>query len=1164
MRWTLNLLPMLLLVGRLTAQDCSITNLTAEVVDCNNAQFFIVLNFQSENTGQQGYSVSLNGIPLGNYQYQDLPDTLGPYPAIAGVDYQLTVADLVEVNCTASVVLDLSSCAGLTCDDVVNLTVQTGDCNPDGSYELTLDFDAPNILPNLFFTVITGAGDSIGTFQLADLPVTISDYPNNGGTTDSVTICLEGVLNCCATAQFDVPDCNSVPCDISNLTVETGNCNSDGSYQIKIDFDYTQPAAAPDFTVTGNGVDLGTFPLSALPLEISHFPGGGPVGVVTVCLHNNPNCCETLEFQAPNCPPDTSDCRVYDIRVKTDTCTSDTTYWVRINFKVDNPDSDSFTVYANSGVNLGTYAIADLPLILTNYPYDGGTTDRITICVGPNCCATRKFRVPDCLPNIDCDIYDLVVENGDCTSDSTYNIKVNFGSLGADADSVTITIDGVVQGTFSPDSLPIMLNDVAWNGGNLAEIKVCYSSNCCETKRFPVPDCLPGVTCEIYDVRVQTGDCNDDGTAYDIKINFEVANPDSDEFHLWGNNGDVDYGTFPLSALPLTIEDFPYEGGPTDNIRICLSDDCCITRNFAVPDCVVDSACQVYDVRVRTGACNPDGTYRVRVSFKTQNTMADSFNIIAGNGDVFGPFSLNDFPAFIKFFPASGDDFDELTVCLIDSSGDCCKTKKFEAPDCGGGPDCEITNLVVDPGACNPDGSYSLVLNFGTNINDPNAQFEVFGNSQSLGTFGLGDLPLTILNFPNNNDPTGVVKVCIVGQPNCCATLEFQQPDCPSLCDIVGLTADPGACNGDDDSYSLTLNFDLQTPGAALEFEVFGNGENLGTYGIGDLPLTIDSFPGSNSPVGVLKVCLVNVPNCCAIIEFQQPDCSPGQDTTCAINDLNIIVGDCDPNGGTFGIKIDFTVAGSPAPDSVDVYGNDGSVYFGRFGSADSPIEIINYPSTPGSNPTVKVCAADNPDCCASTDFQAPDCPTPDSCSIYDLQVLATPCISGQFFAILTFNFQGGGLQGFNISGNGTSYGNFSYGVTQPLILGPLNGDGITEYEFIVQDIQDAQCLDAFQLGIIDCQQIDPRTGAVWGETLDIALAPNPAQDWLTVSTTLSGEMNSRAFVQVFSAEGRLVRNVTVADARVFSLDVAGLQRGLYHLSVQTAAGRLNSTFAKQ
>lgn len=1163
MRWSLNLLPMLLLVGRLTAQDCSITNVAANVVDCANAQFFVNLNFQAENTGQQGFSVTLNGIPLGNFQYQNLPVVLGPLPAVAGVDYQLTVADLVDPTCSASTLLDLSSCAGLTCDDIVNLTVQTGDCNPDGSYELTLDFDAPNILPNLFFTVFTGTGDSLATYQLADLPVTISNYPNNGGTVDSVSICLQGVLNCCATTSFDVPNCPG-NCDISNLSVETGACNPDGSYQIKLNFDYSQPASAPEFSVTGNGVNLGSFALADLPIEISHFPAGGATGVVTVCLHNNPNCCETLEFQAPNCPPDSSDCKVYNIRVKTDTCTSDTTYWVRINFKVDNPDSDSFTVYANSGVNLGTYAIADLPLVLTNFPYDGGTTDRITICVGPNCCATRKFRVPDCLPNILCDIYDLAVETGDCTSDSTYNLRVKFNTLGADADSVTITIDGNVIGTFLPDSMPIALTDVAWNGGNLAEIKVCYSDNCCETKHYPVPDCLPGVSCEIFDVRVQTGDCNDDGTAYSIKINFEVANPDADEFHLWGNNGDVDYGTFPLSALPLTIPDFPYEGGATDNIRICLSDNCCITRNFAVPDCVSDADCQVYDVRVRTGACNPDGTYRVRVSFKTLNATADSFNIIAGNGDVFGPFSLNDFPAFIKFFPASGDDFDELTVCLIDSSGDCCKTKKFPAPDCGG-PDCEITNLVVDPGACNPDGSYSLVLNFATNITDPAVQFEVGGNSQSLGTFALGDLPLTILNFPNSNSPTGVVKVCIVGQPNCCATLEFQQPDCPTLCDIVDLSADPGDCNGDDDSYSLTLNFGLQTPGATTHFEVFGNGQSLGTYGIGDLPLTIDSFPGSSSSVGVLKVCLVDVPNCCAIVEFQQPDCSPNQDSTCAINDLAIEVGDCDPNGGTFSIKVDFSVSGSPAPDSVDIYGNDGSVNFGRFDVASAPILIINYPSTPGSSPTVKVCAADNPDCCASTEFQAPNCPTPDSCSIYDLQVLATPCISGQFFAIITFNFQGGSQQGFTINGNGTSYGSFSYGVTQPLIIGPLNGDGVTEYEFIVQDNEDAQCHDAVMLGIVECQVIDPRSGAIRGENLGIALSPNPVQDWLTVSTLLPAEMlDSRATVQVFSADGRLVYNRTVADARAFGLDVSGLQPGLYRLSVLTAAGRVNGTFAKQ
>lgn len=1165
MRWYFNLLPMLLLAGSLAAQNpCSITDLTAQVVDCANGEFFVTLNFQHENTSQQGFSVANNSGPIGQFAYADLPVTVGPFVAGTGVFYGFVVTDLADPACFAAIGLGpvTLDCTTLPCDQLTGLSVETGDCNANGTFELTLGLDISPLPSNFFFEVITSSGVSLGTYPLSELPLTIPDYPNSGGDVDSVTLCLTDLSNCCLTKKFNVPACPSPGCDIFDVQVSTNDCNPDGTYPIKVDFNYTTTSAASTFTAySANGQNLGTYSLDSLPVQIPNFPGGTPVGVLKVCLDNQQSCCEVKEFQAPNCPPPPpSDCEIFKVRIQRDTCTSDTTYTIKLNFQVSNPDADSFKVWANAGQLLGTFPLDSLPLTIVNFPYDGGTTDKITICVGNSCCVTRKIRVPDCLPIVNCEIFDLSLQPGDCTSDSTYNLKVDFNALGADTDSVTIVVDGNNMGTFHADSTPIMLTNVLWGGGNTAQFSICYvGSNCCKTKNFAVPDCLPGVACEIYDLRVQVGDCNDDGTAYSIKINFEVANPDANKFHVWGNGGDVDFGEFTLDELPLTISDFPYGGGSVDNITICFSNDCCVTRSFKVPNCVNGNDCLIHDVRVRTGQCNPDGTYRLRVNFQVQNAVSDSFNITAPGGQVFGPYSLTDLPVFIKFFPGDGGFFDELKICMLDSAGTgCCKVRKFAAPNCSGA--CDIANLAADPGACNPDGSYSLTLNFATTLNDSTAQFEVIGNGENLGTYSVADLPITIANFPNGNSNEGVVKVCIIGQPNCCATTEFQEPDCPTLCDIADLVADPGACNPDG-SYNLVLNFSVQTPGISALFHVFGNGQDLGTYGLDDLPLTIPNFPNNNEPVGVLKVCLDNVPNCCAIVEFQQPNCN--NNGPCEITDLAVDTAGCFPDG-TFTIFVAFGVNGSV--DSVDIYGNDGSVYFGRFPASASPVQIVNFPSSPGSMPTVKVCAADNPDCCASTEFQAPDCPSPDPCSITNVQALATPCISGQFFAIVTFDFTSGSAQGYSISGNGETYGSYFYDGVQPIIIGPLQGDGTTEYYFVVQDNEDQNCGGVDTLGVIDCQQIDPRTGSLYNLSSSLSMVPNPVSDWLTVSAVLPNQtdLNPGAQVQIFGADGRMVRSVTVGDARAFQMDVSALQPGLYRLCVQTPTGRVNGTFAKQ
>jgi hypothetical protein len=67
----------------------------------------------------------------------------------------------------------------------------------------------------------------------------------------------------------------------------------------------------------------------------------------------------------------------------------------------------------------------------------------------------------------------------------------------------------------------------------------------------------------------------------------------------------------------------------------------------------------------------------------------------------------------------------------------------------------------------------------------------------------------------------------------------------------------------------------------------------------------------------------------------------------------------------------------------------------------------------------------------------------------------------------VNFNYDNVGT-GFTVAGNGTQYGVFTYDQV-PLPLGPLNGDGTTQWEFVVQDLQNLGCLDFFDLGPVDC-----------------------------------------------------------------------------------------------
>lgn len=93
------------------------------------------------------------------------------------------------------------------------------------------------------------------------------------------------------------------------------------------------------------------------------------------------------------------------------------------------------------------------------------------------------------------------------------------------------------------------------------------------------------------------------------------------------------------------------------------------------------------------------------------------------------------------------------------------------------------------------------------------------------------------------------------------------------------------------------------------------------------------------------------------------------------------------------------------------------------------------------------------------------------SCNIDSVFVEAGECDSlGYFMLELDFTVENPQSSGFSVKGNGTTYGAFDYGQTSYMI-GPLLGDGTTEYEFVVIDNDNEDCSDFYELGTVDCPQ---------------------------------------------------------------------------------------------
>jgi hypothetical protein len=105
---------------------------------------------------------------------------------------------------------------------------------------------------------------------------------------------------CAGYTQNDLVSCTPVtPCSISNLTTVPGACNGNGTYPLTINFSFS--GSATDFQVTYNGVVLGTYLMSALPVTVDFPADDASAGFLTVHVSGTDGCSATQQWAIPDC-----------------------------------------------------------------------------------------------------------------------------------------------------------------------------------------------------------------------------------------------------------------------------------------------------------------------------------------------------------------------------------------------------------------------------------------------------------------------------------------------------------------------------------------------------------------------------------------------------------------------------------------------------------------------------------------------------------------------------------------------------------------------------------------------------------------------------------------------------------------------------------------------
>ncbi len=276
-----------------------------------------------------------------------------------------------------------------------------------------------------------------------------------------------------------------------------------------------------------------------------------------------------------------------------------------------------------------------------------------------------------------------------------------------------------------------------------------------------------------------------------------------------------------------------------------------------------------------------------------------------------------------------------------------------------------------------------------------------------------------------------------------------------SACELWEMTIIKSPCN--NGKFSVKINFKYKE--TSDNFTVSGNGKNYGTFLYAKLPIVIDGLPGDcitdyefvvkdahnelcNVGLGLGKVC-------CTV---------PG----CKISELQLDKTLCDSN------KMFYTFLNFKAENTSKCFKlkiNDHLYKEYEYSALPVKIGPLEGDCTTARVYTVIDC--ENPDCKAQITQEKVCCEN--ECKLSNLRIEKSDCDSNNhFYAYLNFTAKNVS-DSFIIKVNDRQLAKFKYG-TNAYKVGPLPGDCVTKFKFLIYDHKNVHCAIDSLWGPVCCQ----------------------------------------------------------------------------------------------
>lgn len=189
--------------------ECEISDLEVTVGECNaDGTYQITIDFEYEETDQEYFDLYIrNGVLLGYYALADLPLTIESFQLSGYDEDYIKVCINDNADCCAETEWFPPNCDGDDCT-ITNLEVEVGECNPSGTYSLTIDFEYENVNGQQYFDLFVRNNEFIGYYSLSDLPLTIPNFELSGYDEDYIKVCINDTEGCCQEIEWEAPDCD--------------------------------------------------------------------------------------------------------------------------------------------------------------------------------------------------------------------------------------------------------------------------------------------------------------------------------------------------------------------------------------------------------------------------------------------------------------------------------------------------------------------------------------------------------------------------------------------------------------------------------------------------------------------------------------------------------------------------------------------------------------------------------------------------------------------------------------------------------------------------------------------------------------------------------------------------------------------------------------------